>query len=50
MSPDATGLTGPEVITLMLALDLLDRYAQTEQAKANRAGNVMKSSVMQAES
>lgn len=41
-------LQAADIVTLLLALDLLANYAGTERAKANRAGNVLKSSAMQA--
>lgn len=46
MSADATGLTGPEVVTLLLPIDLLQRYTAGELAKARRASNAAKTAAM----
>lgn len=48
MSARTLVLQPADIVTLLLALGLLANYAGTEQAKANLAGNVLKSSAMQA--
>mgnify|MGYP006976728799 CR=1 FL=1 len=44
----AVVLTPQDVATVLLGLDLLTRFAQGEQAKARRRGNLVTAATMQA--